>query len=94
MSRQTYCTRTTILKHSYLQLKNNRIPKGTRGAIRLTTVFLILSLSTVVLSIATEDARDAATGVGAFKLTWQTHMDVWKQEDNKQKRTWVIEGFT
>ena len=43
---------------------------------RLTTVFLILSLSTVVLSIAAEDARDAATGVGAFKLAGQTHMDI------------------
>lgn len=55
----------------------NRQTYCTRGTIRLTTVFLILSLSTVVLSIATEDARDAATWVGTFKLTWQAHMDVW-----------------
>lgn len=55
---------------------------------KLTTVFLILSLSTVVLSIATEDARNAATWVGTFKLTWQAHVDVWRQEDNK--RIWVI----
>lgn len=43
---------------------------STRVKTRLTAVFLILSLSAVVLSVATEDARDAATGVGAFELTW------------------------
>lgn len=44
---------------------------------RLTAVFLVFSLSAVVLSVATEDAGDAATGVGAFELTWQAHMDIW-----------------
>lgn len=42
---------------------------STRVKTRLTAVLLVLSLSTVVLSVAAEDARDAAAGVGAFELT-------------------------
>lgn len=55
--------------------KDQSWTEQTRG---LTTVFFILSLSTVVLSVATEDARDTATGVRAFELTGQAHVDVWR----------------
>lgn len=57
----------------------NRQTHCTRRTTVLTAVFLVLSLSTVVLSIATKDARDAATGVGTFELTWQAHMNVWSK---------------
>lgn len=49
-------------------------------AVKLTAILLILSLATVVLSVATEDARNAATGVSTFKLTGQAHMYVWTQK--------------
>lgn len=41
-----------------------------------TTVFFILSIATVVLAIATENAWDAATWMGTLELTGQAHMDV------------------
>lgn len=61
-------------------MENNALGNYKDMAVRLTTVFLILSLSTVVLSIATEDTGDAATGVATFKLTGQAHVDVWIQK--------------
>lgn len=47
------------------------------GAVRLTAVFLILAPAAVVLAVAAEDARDAATRTGAFKLARKAHVDVW-----------------
>lgn len=44
----------------------------------LTAVLLILAVTTVVLTIAAENARNAAVGVGAFELAGQTDVDIWK----------------
>lgn len=42
----------------------------------LTAVLLVLSIPAVVLTVAAEDAGDAAVGVGAFELTGQAHVDI------------------
>ena len=42
----------------------------------LTAVPLVLAISAVVLSVAAEDARDTAVGVGALELTGQADVDV------------------
>lgn len=49
----------------------------------LTAVFLILSLSTVILTIAAENARDTAAWVTTFELTGQTHVDICICKDTK-----------
>lgn len=65
---------------SEAKLENNAQGTYKDIVVGLTTVLLILSLSTVVLSIATEYAGDAATGVATFKLTGQAHVNVWVQK--------------
>lgn len=55
----------------------------------LTAVFLILSIPTVVLPVATEDAGYAAIGVGTFELTWQAHMDIWETTTTKKNLKWT-----
>lgn len=45
---------------------------------KLTAVFLILSFSTVVLAVTAEYPWNTAAGIGAFKLTGQTHVDICK----------------
>lgn len=42
----------------------------------LTAVPLVLPVPAVVLPIATEDARNAAVGVGALELTGQADVDI------------------
>lgn len=42
----------------------------------LTAVFLVLSLSTVVLAVTAEDAWDAAAWVGTFELAWQANVNI------------------
>jgi len=51
----------------------------------LTAVLLVLAVTTVVLTIAAENARDAAVGVGAFKLAGQADVDVWEGRQHSQK---------
>lgn len=45
-----------------------------------TAIPLILAVPAVVLPIATEDARNAAVGVGALELTGQADVNVWERE--------------
>lgn len=74
-------TRFLALHHSVNLLKIGSVYSAqieSTVVLKLTTIFLILSFAAVVLSVATEDARDAAAGVGAFKLTRQAHMDIWR----------------
>ena len=51
----------------------------------LTAVLLILAVTAVVLTIAAENAGDAAVGVGAFELAGQTDVDIWGREGARSK---------
>ena len=53
----------------------------------LTAVLLVLPFPTVVLAVAAEDPGDAATGVSAFELAGQTHVDVCRQNQQVYIRT-------
>lgn len=49
----------------------------------LTAVLLILALAAVVLAVAAEDPRDAATRVGAFELAGQANVNVCRGNDTQ-----------
>lgn len=59
----------------------------------LTAVLLILAVTTVVLTIAAENAGDAAVGVGAFELAGQTDVDIWEGRQHGQKLTCCISAL-
>lgn len=59
---------------------------GARGTVRLTAVFLILALAAIVLAVAAENAGDAATRTGTFKLAREAHMDVCLQKKRRQQK--------
>lgn len=48
-----------------------------------TAIPFIFAVPTVVLPVATEDARDTAVGVGALELTGQADVDVWEREEER-----------
>lgn len=58
-------------------LFNMKIIFDAWGTARLTAVFLVLALAAIVLAVAAENARDAATRTGTFKLAREAHVDVW-----------------
>lgn len=55
-------------------------PPPTSLNLARTAIPLILAVPAVVLPIATEDARNAAVGVGALELTGQADVNVWERE--------------
>lgn len=46
------------------------------GTVLLTTVFFVLSFTTVVLAVAAEDTWDAAAWMGTFELARQADMNI------------------
>lgn len=65
---------------------------GARGTVRLTAVFLILALAAIVLAVAAENAGDAATRTGTFKLAREAHMDVCLQKKGDNRRMGKIKS--
>lgn len=59
----------------------------------LTAVLLILALATVVLAVAAEDPRDAATRVGAFELAGQANVNVCRGDTRRETACIWMFGF-
>lgn len=60
----------------FLVTVQNETSKRKNSVPLLTAVLLILSFSAVVLSVAAEDAWDAAARVGTFELAGQANMNI------------------
>ena len=61
-------------------------PPPTSQNLAHTAIPLILAVPAVVLPIATEDARNAAVGVGALELAGQADVNVWEREKERSQR--------
>jgi hypothetical protein len=60
-------------------------PPPTSQNLAHTAIPLILAVPAVVLPIATEDARNAAVGVGALELAGQADVNVWEREKERER---------
>lgn len=49
-----------------------------------TAIPFILAIPAVVLPVATEDARNAAVGVGTLELAGQADVNVWEREKKRR----------
>lgn len=66
-------------QHGFVKLlKHKRLFLSYCLLMKLTAVFLILSFPAVVLAVTAEYSRNTATGIGALKLTGQTHVNICK----------------